>query len=194
MLGGILLGAGLTVAVLALGRGHGEGLSAAAIRPSCGVSIVLVEPDAVSRIIDAATGGHGFSHVVVDGCEVDGEGRPLLIDCQPGLGVARVPESTYAGRGRVRVWMPLCEGRELYGCVRALVGQPYDLLGLVMPKQGLAGGLICSQLVYECLPRRLQALVPPWPRDRPVAPNDLARAFGARPGREPIVLQGSATT
>lgn len=193
MLGDLLLGAGLAVGLLALSRGHGKGLPAAAIRPSCGVSIVLFEPDSRSRLIDQATGGYGFSHVAVDGCEADSQGRPLLIDCQPGLGVARVLEATYAKRRRVHVWMPLCEGRELYGCVRACVGRPYDLLGLVMPKRGLADGLICSQLIYECLPPHLQALVPPWPHDRPVAPNDLARAFGAMPGEDPIVLQGSVT-
>lgn len=187
---GFLLGVGVTITALALVRGRGEGMPVAEIRPSCGVSVLLFEPDDSSRVIDEITGGYGFSHVALDGCEVDEQGRPLLIDCQPGIGVARVLADSYDGRGRARVWMPLCEGRELYGCVRGRVGQPYDLLGLVWPSEGLESGLICSQLIYECLPQRLQALVPPWPRDRPVAPNDLARAFGARPGTS-IVLQGA---
>lgn len=194
MLGEMLMGACLAVAVLAIGRGNGsEGLPVASIRPACGVSILFFEPGESSQWIDQATGGHGFSHVAVDGCEADAEGRPLLIDCKPQLGVARVLGSTYDGRRRVRVWLPLCEGREFYGCIRGRVGTPYDLLDLVAPNKGLAGGLVCSQLIYECLPQQLQARVPPWPRHRPVAPNDLARAFGARPGSQPIVLQGETT-
>lgn len=57
--------------------------------------------------------------------------------------------------------------------------QPYDALGLVVPQTGPVGGLVCSQFVYECLPASLRRRVPPWPARRPVAPNDLAQAFGA---------------
>ena len=47
---------------------------------------------------------------------------------------------------------------------------------------------VCSQLVYECLPRALRGRVPAWPKGRPVAPNDFARAFGAAPGGSDVVL------
>lgn len=77
------------------------------------------------------------------------------------------------------MWLPLCEGRELYGCVRGRVGQPYDTLGLLVPKTGPVGGVVCSQLVYECLPAGLRERVAAWPKGRPVAPNDLARGFRA---------------
>ena len=177
---GASLGIGLTLAAFTLMRGEGEGIPVGTLRPACGVSIVLFEVEGTeSKLIDAATGGHGFSHVALDGCEADDQGRPLLIDCRPGLGVARVPLDDYGNRGRVRVWLPRCEGRELYGCARGRVGQPYDALGLIVPKTGPVGGLVCSQLVYECLPAKLRQRVPPWPKSRPVAPNDLAQAFGA---------------
>ena len=191
MIVGATVGVAITLAALTLlrGDGQGEGASVAAVRPACGVSIVLFEVDGIEgKIIDAATGGHGFSHVALDGCEADEQGRSLLIDCQPGLGVARVPVARYGGRRRVRVWLPLCEGRELYGCVRGRVGQPYDVLGLVVPKTGPVGGLVCSQLVYECLPAELRRRVPPWPKGRPVAPNDLARGLGATAGGSDVVL------
>ncbi|MCX4239643.1 hypothetical protein [Paraliomyxa miuraensis] len=189
LLTGTVVGVGLTLAVLTLARGSGQGAAVGAIRPACGVSIVLFEPDGVeSTLLDKATGGHGFSHVALDGCEADDQGRALLIDCRPGLGVARVLESEYGDRGRVRVWLPLCEGRELYGCVRGRVGQPYDALGLIVPKEGPVCGLVCSQLVYECLPQALRGRVPAWPKGRPAAPNDLARGFGAVLGGNDVVL------
>lgn len=193
MLAGAAVGVGLTLAVLTLARGSGQrGPAVGEIRPACGVSIVLFEAnDLESRIVDAATGGLGYSHVAVDGCEADEQGRPLLIDCRPGLGVARVLEAEYGDRRRVRVWLPLCEGRELYGCVRGRVGQPYDVLGLVVPKTGPVGGVVCSQLVYECLPTTLRGLIPGWPKERPVAPNDLARGLGAAADGGDIALEMS---
>ena len=190
MLIGAAVGVGLTLAVLTLARGSGQrGPAVGEIRPACGVSIVFFEAnDLESRIVDAATGGLGFSHVAVDGCEADEHGRTLLIDCRPGLGVARVLEAEYGERRRVRVWLPLCEGRELYGCVRGRLGLPYDGLGLVAPKTGPVGGVVCSQLVYECLPQRLQARASASPRGRPVAPNDLARSMGATTTGGDIIL------
>ncbi len=191
---GATLGVAATLVGLTLTRGSGEGVPATQVRPRCGVSIVLFEPEGPqSRIIDAATGGHGFSHVAIDGCEADELGRPLVIDCRPGTGVVRLPLANYDGRARVRVWLPLCEGRELYGCVKGRLGLPYDALGLVVPKSGPVGGFICSQLVYECLPASLRARVPAWPSGRPVAPNDIARALGATPGAGQINLEGRTT-
>ena len=64
----------------------------------------------------------------------------------------------------------------------------YDALGLVLPKTGPVGGVVCSQLVFEGMPDSLRKKVPPWPSSRPVAPNDLARGFGAVPGGKDIVL------
>lgn len=189
-LGGVLIGVGLTLAALTLGRGRGAGAPVGALRPMCGVSIVLFERgDGEEVLIDLATGKHGFSHVAIDGCEASKSGQPLIIDCKPGLGVARRPESDYGQRRRVRVWLPLIEGREFYGCARGRVGQPYDLIGLVLPNGGPADGYVCSQLVYECLPERLRERIPAWPSSRPVSPNDLARGLGAVRGGGDVVLE-----
>jgi hypothetical protein len=84
--------------------------------------------------------GSGFSQVAVDGCEADELGRPLLIDCRQGSGsrgCSRRSTGSDRGCGCGCRW---CEGRELYGCVRGRVGQPYDALGLVVPKTGPVGG------------------------------------------------------
>lgn len=187
---GAAIGVALTLAVLMVARGGADGgAPVGSIRPKCGVSIVLFAPDGPEAVvIDAATGGLGYSHVALDGCEADESGEPLYIDCRPGLGVARVPASLYEGRPHMRVWLPLVEGRELYGCARGRVGMPYDTLGLVVPKTGPVGGLICSQLIYECMPARLRAMVPAWPEHRPVAPNDLARGLGVELDGEDVVL------
>lgn len=183
---GVVSGVVATMLVLALTRRTARGgQPVATVRPSCPVSIVLFEPVSLrGRALDEATGGQGFCHVVIDGCEDDPHGRPLLIDCHPGLGVGRVLASKYDGRPRARVLLPAAEGRELYGCARAHVGLPYDALGLVVPADGPTHGVICSQFVYECLPLSLRELVPPWPATRAIAPNDLARAFGAKPGHD----------
>lgn len=190
MLMGMLMGVGATVAVLASLRGQGSpGAVVDGVRPACGVSIVLWEPDSIEgRIIDAATGAVGFSHVSLDACEVDPYGAPLVIECRPALGVTRISLHDYGQRKATRVWLPLTPGRELYGCVRGRVGLPYDALGLVLPKTGPVGGVVCSQLVFECMPESLRKQIPPWPPSRPVAPNDLARGFGAVPGGQDIVL------
>ena len=190
MLVGIVMGIGATVAALAALRGQGSpGAEVDGVRPSCGVSILLWEPASVEgRSIDAVTGGVGFSHVALDACEVDSQGASLVIDCRPAVGVTRIPLYDYGERKPTRVWLPLMAGRELYGCVRGRIGLPYDALGLVLPKTGPVGGVVCSQLVFECMPDSLRKKVPPWPPSRPVAPNDLARGFGAVPGGEDIVL------
>lgn len=187
---GAVAGVVLTVAALAALRGPGQpGSEVAGIRPSCGVAIVLFSPEGLEeRLIDAASGGLGFSHVAIDGCEVDPAGAALLFDCQPSLGLLRRPEADYGQRRRARVWLPWCEGRELYGCVRGRLGLPYDALGLVVPKTGPVGGVVCSQLVFECMPAALRERVPPWPSSRPVAPNDLARAFGVTAGGPDVTL------
>jgi hypothetical protein len=164
---------------LVASRRRGPSIDAFARRSACRVSIVLLAPrrgDRESLLIDRATGGHGFSHAVIDGCESDEIGRPVVIDCRLGSGVVRRPWVDYEGRKASRVWLPTVDGAEAYGCARGRIGVPYDLLGLAFPSSGPRSGLVCSQLVTECLPARLRAQI--HPMRRVVAPNDIARAFG----------------
>lgn len=158
---------------------HARGPSAEASAragPSCTISVLLFEPAGVSgQIIDRTTGGRGFSHAAIDSCELGPRGEHLVIDCSPGRGVGRRPLAELgAGRPYVRVILPITAGAEVYGCARARIGQPFT------------SELVCSQLVWECLPASLR---PPKPQGRPVAPNDLAAAWGARPGSPPIYLE-----
>jgi len=179
MLTGALLG--FTAAVLAaVSIGKQRPVASAVVRPDCAVSILLIERDslALSRGIDSASGGLGFSHVAWDACESIG-GVPVGIDCRPGFGVHRRPiADILKGRRHVRIFLPLLDGKEAYGCARSRVGESYDGLSLFMTTGGgRRRGTICSELVWECLPEILRSQIP-IPDGRPVAPNDIARAFG----------------
>ena len=181
---------GLCVAAVALASvGRRSPAVAASVRPSCSVSILLLERDRVplSKAIDIASGGLGFSHAAWDACE-DVDGVPVGIDCRPGQGVHRRPISDIVGKRRVvRVVLPLHEGREAYGCARARVGEAYDGLALFLAAENARRrGTLCSELVFDCLPSSLRARVS-VPKGRPVAPNDLARAFGVRGPSSPDV-------
>ncbi len=174
---------GVCVAALAVASvGRKPPVAQASVRPSCSVSVLLIERDRVplSRAIDLASGGLGFSHAAWDACEEVG-GIPVGIDCRPGQGVHRRPLVDIVGSRRfVRVVLPLSEGREAYGCARARVGERYDGLAFfVNAPRARRRGTICSELVFDCLPESLRARVD-FPAGRPVSPNDLARAFGVR--------------
>jgi len=149
-------------------------------RPGCAVSILLIASDdlALSSAIDSSSGGLGFSHAAWDACE-SVEGVPVGIDCRPGYGVhRRALSEIVGGRRHVRVFLPLLEGKEAYGCARSRVGESYDGLAFfVTTGGGRRRGTICSELIWECLPEAMRGLVP-IPDGRPVAPNDIARAFG----------------
>ena len=168
-----LFGAALAESVLARGP-SAEAMARAG--PACSISVLLFEPaDASGRLIDLTTGRRGFSHAAIDSCEIGARGEHLVIDCSPGRGVGRRPLAELGeGRPFVRVVLPLAAGAELYGCARARIGEPFS------------SRLVCSQLVWDCLPA---ALRPPKPAGRPVAPNDLAAAWGARPGSAAIFLE-----
>lgn len=172
---------GMCLAALAVSAvGRRAQVRHASVRPACSVSILLLASDGItmSEAIDAASGGLGFSHAAWDACE-EVDGVPVGIDCRPGHGVHRRPLSEIVGTRRcVRVVLPMLEGREAYGCARSRVGESYDGLALFQAYgSGRRRGTICSELVFECLPASLRARVP-LPSARPIAPNDLASAFG----------------
>ncbi len=170
----------LAAVLVAASVGRRQPVQSADVRPDCAVSILLIERDglALSNAIDASSGALGFSHVAWDACEsIDGE--PVGIDCRPGYGVHRRPlADILKGRRHVRIFLPLLEGREAYGCARSRVGESYDGLALFTTSGGgRRRGTICSELIWECLPESLRDRIPP-PEGRPVAPNDIAQAFG----------------
>jgi hypothetical protein len=146
-----------------------------------------IDESSDERAINDATGGYGFSHVVLDAGEYDAETmEPLVIDCRPGSGVHRRPLSYYDGRGRVRVELPPTVGEGAYGYARAKIGQAFDSLGMAFGSDSTA--TYCSKLIWESLPQSYRgeilavckaelcgwhAAVNPHP-----SPNQLALAFG----------------
>lgn len=186
-----LLGVGATVGVaLAVGSTFAgrpiDEISPEGQVAACAPGLVFFAPgDSVaSRAIDAASGGYGFSHVAVQGCEVGPGGVPLLVDCRPGSGVHRRPETdeVYQGRARGRLLLTGPAAAELYGCARARVGADYAPFD---------GGYLCARLASDCLPAELRARVAAAAQYAGpvgmVSPNQIAAAFGVRPGRVVIL-------
>lgn len=188
---GFLMGAGTAIGSTfmlsrALRRQEREALEAVGRDPACEVAIMLFGTDGtmVSMGIDATTGGLGFSHVCLRGCEVDDEGDALLIDCRPGRGVFRSRLAGYEGRVRSQVILTGAVAAEMYGCAKGRVGADFT-------PENNAEGLLCSQLVESCLPRDLASRVAgqqrySGPGGLP-SPNQIAAAFGVRPGQDVVV-------
>lgn len=183
MIAGLLLGATAMAGAMLAARGRSNARARTITlrqRDRCAVAIVLFVPtDAEGRIVDQATGSAGFSHAALDGCEVDDTGAPVLIDCRPAHGIHRRRVADYGVRPRVYLYLDPRAGAETYGCARARVGEPFDALGLVLPRTGPGRGAVCSQAIAECLPARLRDRIATAP-GRVASPNDIARAFGAR--------------
>lgn len=187
---GFAMGAGAAIAgTFALSRSmrrkERNAIEAVGRDPTCEIAIVLFATDSpVGEVIDATTGNLGFSHCVLKGCEMDEQGRPLLIDCLPGRGVHRAHASAYEGRRRSNVILTGAVAAEMYGCARGRVGADFT-------PENNGKGLLCSQLVASCLPRDLASRVAAQRRySGPgglVSPNQIAAAFGARPGQDVVV-------
>lgn len=171
-----------------------EGAAVAYVDDTQPVAVVLIAADKacrIERVVDAQTGHRGFSHVVVDCAEFDADGRALVYDCFPREGVRRVAVSERYGsacgrpRKRVRVLLPPDDGAYMRGAMSALVGAPYDVIATVAPRR--RRGLVCSRLVMRGLPEELARRVAPMQPRHPIAPNDLARAFGVHGPTAPDV-------
>ncbi len=188
---GFLMGAGTAIGSTfmlsrALRRQEREAIDAVGRDPACEVAIVLFGADGTvaSRGIDAVTGGLGFSHSCLMGCEVDDQGDALLIDCRPGRGVYRSRLAVYDGRVRSQVILTGAAAAEMYGCAKGRVGADFT-------PENSADGLLCSQLIASCLPRDLASRVAGQRRySGPgglVSPNQIAAAFGVPPGQDVVV-------
>mgnify|MGYP000017328156 CR=1 FL=1 len=172
-----------------------EGAQVAYVDTESPVAVVLIAADRenrVERVVDAQTGHRGFSHVVVDCGEFDPQGRHLVYDCFPREGVRRVSVSERYGsssgrpRARVRIVLPPDDGEYMRGAMAALLGAPYDVVAAIAPRRRRRG-LVCSRLVMRGLPEDLAQRVTPLQPRHPIAPNDLARAFGVHGPNAPDV-------
>lgn len=147
--------------------------------PAAPVAIVLVRSDgsALSDTIDRITGGGGFSHAYLDVSHRLPDGASLIVDYQPGAGVHYARDDAYRQRGRARVELGRDLGNQLWGCVRARLGDPFDAAGALVGRATLG---TCSGLLFGCLPPVLKRSL--GANGRQVSPNDLARLFDARTG------------
>jgi hypothetical protein len=155
--------------------------------PAAPVAIVLVAADVspVSQAIDRISGGGGFSHCYLDVSHRLPDGTSLVVDYQPGAGVHYARDDAYAHRARARIQLGRSLGDQIWGCVRARLGDPFDAAGALVGRATLG---TCSGLLYGCLPPALQRSL--GSSGRQVAPNDLARLFGARMGETVRYLGG----
>lgn len=184
VIGAAALGSIATVAWIASSRGDaGFGLEEGELREDCTIAIWLLEvdrDDPISVLVNETTGAEGFSHAVLDACEKDAAGKPLVIDCHIREGIQRVRAARYAGRKKVRINLDGPEAWEIRGCARARVGASYDVLTMLWPEDGQKG-LVCSDYLYRCMPRAMREKVDGARRSEDrgaVSPNQIARAFG----------------
>lgn len=156
----------------------------AGYRARCQPSVLFVHTGRhpFSKIVNFASGSRGFSHIVLDGCEIDEHGKSLVIDVDRGKGVIRRPLlKATDGKPYVRVYLPLDVGAQLLGCARSKLGEPYSP-GAVFKNNH--HGTTCANFLQRCLPEHLRI---PEPRGRSVAPNDFARAWGISTGGPRVV-------
>lgn len=141
------------------------------------VTLILCASDSswVSQTIDRTSGGDGFSHAYLDVGHFYPDGRRLIVDYRPGLGVHYAFDDVYAERPRARVELRGPIGEQVWGCVRARLGQPFNAAGAMT---GTCTAATCSGVIWGCLPPELRREL--VCSGRPIAPNDLARLFGAR--------------
>ena len=128
-MGAIIVGAFVAFVLGQSLRGGGrEGPAAAGERAQCKVTLMFLGPsDSVGELVDLATGSTGVAHVVVDVCESDAQGVPLVFDCQPMEGVTRKPRASFEARPHVMVAVEGQAGWHLRGWLAARVGAPYTM-------------------------------------------------------------------
>lgn len=164
--------------------------------------LIFVPRNLISRMIDDATGGYGYSHVTVDCGEVDGAtGKRVMFESMQNSVVHRSFQDEYGPRAFLRIpleGLPV-DRQEFYECIRSKLGEAYD------KEDALTWGAlhdpakqICTGLAVHCLPdwmkeeiiqaHRLGLLsrlaVSIHPSELWVSPNGFCEYFGAPPGRK----------
>jgi hypothetical protein len=149
--------------------------------PGRPVTVVLVTQDGswVSDTIDRISGAGGYSHAFLDVGHIWPDGRRMIVDYRPGQGVHYAYDDAYAERPKARVALEGAVGEQVWGCVRAKLGEPFDAAGALVGKCTIA---TCAGLIWGCLPPELRGQVACSASGRPISPNDLALLFDAREG------------
>jgi hypothetical protein len=118
--------------------------------------LLFVPRNEMGRTISSLTGRYGYSHLAIDGGEIDQwTGRRVMIEATVGAGVHYAFQDEYGKRPFVRV--PLREtGVDVEGfcaCVRARLGEKFDdLEALTLGILDNPARQICSDLATVCLP------------------------------------------
>ena len=125
--------------------------------------LIFVPRNAVSSLINIATGGYGYSHLAVDCGEVDiPTGKRVMIEATVGQRVHTSFQDEYGDRKFVRI--PLEKAGvnlvEFCNCIHSKLGEKYD------DEEALTFGLIhnparqiCSDLATVCLPDKIRARI-----------------------------------
>ncbi len=148
-------------------------------------AILLMSPvSGWGRMVDNVTGGHGWSHALLDAGEQDADEIPLWWDCTPQKGIHRVraTESRYARRDTARIELQPQDSIFVWRCANVCEGRRYGSRDN------------CASWIIRCLPPYLEVFAEAV-ADRfklPLSPNVLAIAFGVESpgdtvyiGREP---------
>jgi hypothetical protein len=143
---------------------------------ACAMSIVLVGVDGsrVSRAVDDATGGLGWSHVLFDPCRREGE-RSMVVDYTVRGGVHWSTLEPYARRRLEYIALDPVAAGETWGCIRSKLGRPFRPLDLVA---GHSEAGSCVGLIVSCLPWSMQEAMRPLIVGPCISPNTIAAYFG----------------
>ena len=144
-------------------------------------AILLIAPNTTwGRMVDAVTGGLGWSHVVLDADEEDESGEALWWDCTPKKGIHRVraSESKYRDREFSRIELAPQDGLFVQQCAEVCQGRRYS------SKDS------CASWIIRCLPPHLEvfAEVAAERFRLPLCPNVLAIAFGVEHPGDAVYL------
>ncbi len=136
-------------------------------------TLIFVTPyDSDTRLVNLATGRHGYGHVAIWAGHEDQAGEPVVFDAGIGYGVGFRPFSVACPSSTRSVKLDEHLGRWVWTRALRCAGLEYDYVGLVRGRRA-THAFTCSGLVACALPPHMRNELP----DR-VSPNDLARYFG----------------
>lgn len=141
-------------------------------------SLLFVTPyDADTRLVDLATGRHGYGHVAIWGGHVGSrtpqfpDGEPVVFDAGIGYGVGFRALSIACPAPFRELKLDQHLGRWIWRRAVACAGSEYDYAGLIRGRK-TTDRFTCSGLVACALPEHMRSALP-----KRVSPNDLARYF-----------------
>ena len=173
-----------------------------------GSLLIYVPRNPIGLLINASTGGYGYSHLAIDCGDIDiPSGKRVMIEATFGLGVHTSFQDEYGERKFTRIPLEKVTQNipEFCDCVRSKIGEKFDeeeilTIGLLYDPNKQ----ICSDLATGCLPESVRInmarfqrrgilysfsrLFPPRLAHKIyrlfITPNGFARYFGAPRGEQ----------